>query len=395
MAFHKCCGPGTLFDDVILDCDFDYNVDCGSRPKPGETTTTTTKEPTTTTTVATTTTTITTTSITATPPPSTTTTLISTTTTSMMTSTTSWINNYPGFPNRVLGMYILLADNFEEGFETGADWEPMLYPYQQAAANVLYFTFIDPASMEVPRSFQKLAQTKGTYKEGAVPADTLIFFAIGGYAYSQDPNPWKWLLSQEAAEEKAKEVAHWRDDYGIDGIDLDIEAGAGSHPDAGGNLLHFIRQLKSIHPDLLISQPTYGYPQIAAEIDVINGSWMPGGASTGYADNIGIMLYEGILSLDYVDNYASGSSQGEGFPISVDVPTRSILVGSRGSNSAENIEYMAMECLSRDLQGIMVWYASVRNGLQYEPDWDATNQTASEQAYVAARELFESGMMSD
>ena len=26
-----------------------------------------------------------------------------------------------------------------------------------------------------------------------------------------------------------KKVAHWRDDYGIDGIDLDIEAGAGSN----------------------------------------------------------------------------------------------------------------------------------------------------------------------
>ena len=27
-------------------------------------------------------------------------------------------------------------------------------------------------------------------------------------------------------------------------------------------MVHFIRRLKSIHPDLLISQPTYGYPQV-------------------------------------------------------------------------------------------------------------------------------------
>jgi hypothetical protein len=27
-------------------------------------------------------------------------------------------------------------------------------------------------------------------------------------------------------------------------------------------MVHFIRKLKSIHPDLVISQPTYGYPQV-------------------------------------------------------------------------------------------------------------------------------------
>ena len=31
---------------------------------------------------------------------------------------------------------------------------------------------------------------------------------------------------------------------------------------AGPNMVHFVRKLKSIHPDLLISQPTYGYPQV-------------------------------------------------------------------------------------------------------------------------------------
>jgi len=37
--------------------------------------------------------------------------------------------------------------------------------------------------MEVPLSFQKLSATKGTDVEGAVPADTKIIYAIGGYAY--------------------------------------------------------------------------------------------------------------------------------------------------------------------------------------------------------------------
>ena len=44
-----------------------------------------------------------------------------------------------------------------------------------------------------------------------------------------------------AAEAMAVEVAKWRDLYGIDGIDLDIEEGAGSKKAAGPNMLYFIK----------------------------------------------------------------------------------------------------------------------------------------------------------
>ena len=36
------------------------------------------------------------------------------------------------------------------------DWEPRLHPYQQIGANVLFFTFINPATMDVPVAFKKL-----------------------------------------------------------------------------------------------------------------------------------------------------------------------------------------------------------------------------------------------
>ena len=35
-------------------------------------------------------------------------------------------------------------------------WEPRLHPYQQLGANVLFFTFINPATMDVPVAFKKL-----------------------------------------------------------------------------------------------------------------------------------------------------------------------------------------------------------------------------------------------
>ena len=37
------------------------------------------------------------------------------------------------------------------------------------------------------------------------------------------------------------QVAKWRDLYGIDGIDLDIEEGAGSRKEAGPNMLYFVK----------------------------------------------------------------------------------------------------------------------------------------------------------
>ena len=56
----------------------------------------------------------------------------------------------------------------------------------------------------------------------------------------------------------AEVVAAWRNQYGIDGIDLDIEAGAGDKAEAGPNMVHFIRRLKALEPDMLVTQPTYG-----------------------------------------------------------------------------------------------------------------------------------------
>lgn len=53
---------------------------------------------------------------------------------------------------------------------------------------------------------QKLAATRGTGVPGAVPADTAIIFAIGGYSYSIEPNPWSWLATPDAAKLMAEQV---------------------------------------------------------------------------------------------------------------------------------------------------------------------------------------------
>jgi len=370
VPYQICCGEGTLWDEDSEVCDYGDSVDCGDRPRPDGTT-----KPTTSTSTEKTTSTSTDKST------MTTSGTVPTTTSSSLTSSSYGSS---GMPDKVIGMYILLADDFEEGFETDSDWEPKLYPYQQEGANVLFFTFINPESMTIPKSFKKLAASRGTGEEGSVPADTKIIFAIGGYAYSVDPNPWDWLTTREKAEEMAVEVAGWRNSYGIDGIDLDIEAGAGDKAEAGPNLVHFIRKLKSLQPGLVVSQPSYGYPQVKAEIDVINASWNVGGSSNGLAESVGIMVYEGTQSLQYVKNFAQGSSQWEGFPITVDVPTTGILVGCKGSSRQSDIMTLASESIKQDLLGMMVWFCSVQGGLQYESSWDCSGSEESSNAYVEA-----------
>ena len=87
-------------------------------------------------------------------------------------------------------------------------------------------------------------------------------FCLGGYAYSVKVNPWPWLTSKESAEEMAERVAEWPEKYGCDGIDLDIEDGAGDAKGAGKNMIHFVRKLKELQPKMIIGQPTYGYPAV-------------------------------------------------------------------------------------------------------------------------------------
>merc|ERR1711936_1195950 len=71
------------------------------------------------------------------------------------------------------------------------------YTYHPAWPNKIMGLFIHPDTMAIPPSYQKLAAIRGTDLPGAVPRDTVIMFAIGGYAYSLKPNPWHWLTSKE------------------------------------------------------------------------------------------------------------------------------------------------------------------------------------------------------
>ena len=165
---------------------------------------------------------------------------------------------------------------------------------------------------------------------------------------------------------------------------LNSESGAGDNDDAGPNMVHFIRRLRQLQPNIIIGQPTYGYPAVDAENYVINESFNVDATSNNLADSVGLMVYEGTQALNYVKNYAEATSQWEGFPITSNTPYHDILLGCKGTSNPGDIDTLASEALQQDLLGIMVWYASVQNGFQYEVSWDASMSEASQSAYVAA-----------
>lgn len=126
---------------------------------------------------------------------------------------------------------------------------------------------------------------------------------------------------------------------------------------------------------------------VKAEIAVINASWKDK-KSTGLADSVGLMVYQDTYALNYVKNYAEASKQWSGFPIKTDVPKNAILLGAKGATGGGVIQTLADATMKNDYLGIMVWYASVKNGLQYAESWDASFSQNTIEAYIEVGKKF-------
>jgi len=249
------------------------------------------------------------------------------------------------WPKRVVGLYLLIADD-DWPYQSETEWVPTLPEYMYSGPNVLWLAFVHPGKMPaLPPAMQWISQNR--------PEGTLVIPSIGGQSYS-DSASWPWLDSVAAAEAMAAEVVQWKTKYGVDGIDLDAEANQ-----APAESFAFIKKLKELDPTFIVNQPVFGYPQVTIENYVVNHAFA--NASTSPVDSIGVMVYQGTGSLQYVDNYLHGSKKYAGFPITVDVPSRSIVVGAGGQASAATITSLAQAAFDQDLGGIMVWYASVKD----------------------------------
>merc|ERR1712070_216216 len=149
--------------------------------------------------------------------------------------------------------------------------------------------------------------------------------------------------------------------------------------------LAFAKKVKELDPSFIVTQPVFGSPQIKEENYMVNQCFAKGAKSS--VDAVGIMVYEGTGSLQYVQNYVNGSKQWSGFPIHVDVPSKKVILGAGGQSAAGTIETLAKAAHDQDLGGIMVWYASVidsatgKPGNQYSGGaMDASIQSAATKA---------------
>jgi len=106
------------------------------------------------------------------------------------------------------------------------------------------------------------------------------------------------------------------------------------------------------------------------------------------ADSVGLMVYQGTQALNYVKNYAEATSQWSGFAIKNDVPKNCILLGAKGATGGSTIRQLADATMKNDYLGIMVWYASVKNGLQYSESWDASQSPGTIEAYIETGKRF-------
>ena len=282
------------------------------------------------------------------------------------------------FPERIIGMYVLLADD-KDVYNSQAEWTPQLWPYQQTGANVLFFTFVNASLMpDVPPAFTKLARSRGTDEEGAVPEGTIIMFAIGGEAGSKHPDTWDWLTSKAKAEAMAEHVAKWPSKHGCDGIDIDIEVPAGRHEETGEMLVHFVAKLKSLNPDILITQPVFGTADTVRSVDrLLEVAFNPDAEqefdydsthTEGSVSAVGIMRYAGTNAETYLSVYTQGclpsrcSTRPHGYcPVNACVPRANMLVGLEGNAGDGSIFKVQRDVVQGGLGGMMVWEASVRD----------------------------------
>ena len=291
------------------------------------------------------------------------------------------------FPDRIIGMYVLLADDKDKDrYDSQAEWTPQLWPYQQDGTNVLFFTFVNASLMpDVPPAFTKLARSRGTDEEGAVPKDTTIMFAIGGEAGSKDPGTWDWLTSKAKAEAMAEHVAQWPSKHGCDGIDIDIEVPAGKHEETGEMLVHFVAKLKSLNKDILITQPVFGTADTVRSVNrLLEVAFNPNAEqefaydSTHTKDSVsavGIMRYAGTNAETYLSVYTQGclpshcgtSTIGGYCPVNACVPRANMLVGLEGNAGDGSIVKVQRDVVQGGLGGMMVWQASVRDKATGKP----------------------------
>eukprot|EP01084_Bolivina_argentea_P027159 50512_1 len=81
-------------------------------------------------------------------------------------------------PAKSLGLYCLIADDTEPGYNSTTNWQPELYDYIINGTNVIFLFFVNANTMPaVPIAMSNLAKCKG--QPGCPPKNVPVIFSIG------------------------------------------------------------------------------------------------------------------------------------------------------------------------------------------------------------------------
>eukprot|EP00727_Mastigamoeba_balamuthi_P008092 m51a1_g3903 hypothetical protein (468) ;mRNA; f:119985-121450 len=224
-------------------------------------------------------------------------------------------------------------------------------PWMKTSTNLMFFSFIDPSTMNVPESFAKETKNYDASK-------TLILYSIGGQDYG---DRWNWLKSEDQAKAMAAKVATWRKTYGCHGIDLDAEEGSVMNLDYK-IMGTFITELKRLDPGVLVSLDVYGSPGGRDyHNNLINEYLLSSGAHPNSIDWINIMAYSSYSNtVTYIEYYTKAVFNPNWPVLKGAVPASKVVVGIDGAGYYGNCQpddYTTITKYVKDngLMGESVW----------------------------------------
>jgi hypothetical protein len=185
-----------------------------------------------------------------------------------------------------------------------------------ASTDLLFFAFVNPATLAVPASFAAALPALAAPNTGPGGANRTVMFTIGGEDWGSQ---WHWTSSVAAAQKAAAEVATWRRRYpGLAGVDIDAENVVEQSDPAA--MAAFVTALKSADPGILVSLCVYGNPEGRRLHNFLVNSLLTNATVDGI-DFINIMGYGGLAqNKKFAEEYTHAPRSKWDHPIDAAVP---------------------------------------------------------------------------
>ena len=266
--------------------------------------------------------------------------------------------------NPVSGGWVLTEDST---VPMPAVWYPKVR--SSYGFNTYWLSFLNPNTIftngqaHAPSSaFTQFSLNRGT-QDGPKTTDKVIY-SIGGYSYSQGGYSWSMFDSVANAQTFAKAVVQWKENYKMDGFDLDWETSSLSDTQKEA-IFTFITTVKQLDPSLIITMEEAGYPQYATSL-IIQYALAKGKIQTliNSVDAFNVMYYSADPSQNamYWANNDWEKDCTNWCPLGTKIPSSKIILGVPGCCDQAPTSSIVKNFLcakgndGNSFAGFMIWY---------------------------------------